>query len=69
MNIELDKEGLKILVRGCNPNYSAMDHPLVKKAGHFYSDQYGQTNWYKLEDLTENELHEVYLICRKSWVK
>ena len=67
MKIELDRKGLEILVKGSQPFYSEFDNPLVKKAGHYYSDQYSRTSWQNLSALTEEELYELYLICRNSW--
>lgn len=48
MKIELDRKGLEILVAGSEPDYNEFDNPLVKKAGHDYSDQYGRTSWSSL---------------------
>lgn len=67
MKIELDRKGLEILVKGSQPYYTEFDNPLVKKAGHEYSDQYGKTTWRCLNKLTGEELYRVYLICRNSW--
>lgn len=67
MKIELDRKGLKALVKGSQPSYDEFNNPLVKKAGHSYSDQYGRTSWDNLNALTDKELYEVYLICRNSW--
>ena len=67
MKIELDRKGLEILVAGSEPDYNEFDNPLVKKAGHDYSDQYGRTSWRNLSELTDDELYEVYIICRNSW--
>jgi hypothetical protein len=67
MKIELDRKGLEILVAGSEPYYSAFDNHLVKKAGHDYSDQYCRTSWRNLSALTDEELYELYLICRNSW--
>ena len=67
MKIELDRKGLEILVAGSEPDYNEFDNPLVKKAGHDYSDQYGRTSWRNLSALTDDELYEVYIICRNSW--
>jgi hypothetical protein len=68
MKIDLDRKGLEILVSGSVPYYNEFDNPLIKKAGHDYSDQYGRTSWRYLGELTDDELYEVYLICRNSWV-
>jgi hypothetical protein len=69
MLIELDRKGLEILVIGSEPYYDEFNNPLIEKAGHAYYDQYGRTNWYSLGKLTDEELYEVYLICRNSWKK
>ena len=66
MKIELDRKGLEILVAGSQPHYNKFDNPLVKKAGHDYNDQYGWTSWRNLSALTDEELYELYLICRSS---
>ena len=67
MKVELDRDALETLVKGSQPYYNEFENELVKKAGHFYNDQYGKTNWYKLKDLTDEELYELYEICRNSW--
>jgi hypothetical protein len=67
MNIDLDSTGLRTLVNGSVPYYDVFNHPLVKKAGHRFSDQYIRTSWNRLNDLTDEELYELYLICRNSW--
>jgi len=67
MKIELDRKGLKTLASGSQPYYNEFDNPLVIKAGHDYSDQYGKTTWRKLDELTGDELYELYKICRNSW--
>ena len=70
MKLDLDRIGLETLVKGSQPYYDEFDNPLVKKAGHDYSDQYGRTTWRTLDKLTEDELYELYLICRNSnWKK
>jgi len=50
-------------VRGCTPNYSAMDHPLVKSHGTYY-DQYGRWDWKDLEDCQTSELLLIYKLCK-----
>jgi hypothetical protein len=67
MKIDLDRKTLKSLIKGTNVNYGEFNNPLVKKAGHNYSDQYGRTDWRSLSDLTDKELYELYLICKNSW--
>ena len=67
MKVELNRKDLEALVMGGYPNYSEFDNPLVKKAGHSYSDQYGRTSWDNLDGLTDEELYQLHLICRDSW--
>jgi hypothetical protein len=67
MKIELDRKGLETLVAGSELNYNEFKNPLVKKAGHDYCDQYGRTRWYSLDKLTDDELYQLYIICRNSW--
>ncbi len=67
MKVELNRKSLEALVKGSEPYYSQFDNPLVKKAGHSYSDQYGRTSWNSLSKLTDEELYQLHLICRDSW--
>lgn len=67
MIVELDRKGLITLASGSTPHYDEFNNPLVKKAGHYYCDQYGRTMWEKINDLTDEELYQLYLICRNSW--
>lgn len=67
MNKELDRIDLESLVKGSYPNYSEFNNPLVKKAGHSYIDAYGKTSWSSLFNLTDEELYELYKICKNSW--
>ncbi len=69
MRIELDRKGLETLVKGSQPYYNEFSNSLVKKAGHYYNDQYGRTSWDSLNNLTDDELYQLYLICRNSWLK
>lgn len=64
---ELERTELEALVKGSKPYYNEFGNPLVKKAGHSYSDQYGRTSWGSLENLTNEELYKLYEICKSSW--
>ena len=68
MLIELSKKDIINLVCGCSPNYSVFDNELVKEYGE-YNGSYGTWSWkkYRLEELSENELFELYLICKNSY--
>jgi hypothetical protein len=67
MKVELDRKGLEDLVKGTYPHYYEFDNPLVKKAGHQYTEAYGSTMWHNLKELTEDELMLLYKICKDSW--
>lgn len=64
MKIELNRQDLEALVKGCQLSFNQMDHPLAKKAGHWYSDQYGKEGFTKLGDLTDSELLELYNLSK-----
>ena len=68
MEAKLNREDLVALLKGVVPNWGAMDNPLVKKAGWYFCD-YGNSHWKSLDNLTDEELYECYLICKKSWNK
>lgn len=67
MIVNLDKKDLIALVKGSTPGYSTMSHPLVSKNGTYY-DQYGRYEWdrYKLAEMTEEQLLDLYYICKNK---
>ena len=67
MKVELERKDLEALVKGKPPYYNQFNNPLVIKAGHRYSDQYGRTNWDSLSELTDEEMYKLYVICKNSW--
>jgi hypothetical protein len=67
MQVELDRKDLEALVMGIGVNYSEFSNGLVKKAGHSYSDQYGRTSWESLDKLSDEEVFDLYIICKISW--
>lgn len=69
MTITLDRLDLKALVKGSFPDYDMFTHPLIVKAGHEYSDQYGKTSWRNLDKLDDRELWSVYSICKIGLIK
>ena len=69
MKVELTRTELEALVKGKSPYYNEFNNPLVKKAGHRYSDQYSRTEGDSLGNLTDKELYELYIICTNSWDK
>ena len=68
MKVELDRKGLEALVKGSKPYYNEFGNQLVKKAGHSYCSQYGNTSWDNLENLTDQELYKLHEICKNSWI-
>lgn len=67
MTLELDREDLKSLVKGTPPSYDAFEHPLVQKAGYRYFHNLGTSDWSNLKALTDDELYQLFLICKHSW--
>lgn len=62
--VELDRKDLENLVKGTYPAYTQLDNELVKKAGYKYSNKKGITDWDKLSNLTDDELWQLYKICK-----
>ncbi len=69
MKIELERKDLEALVKGKPPYYNEFNNPLVIKAGYRYSDQYGKNSWDSLSELTDEEMYNLYIICKNSWDK
>jgi hypothetical protein len=67
MTVELDKKALISLVVGQPPHYSIFEYDIIKKCGS-YSDNRGWT-WMTihLEELSEEDLFDLYELCRYSW--
>ena len=68
MLIELTQKDLVNLVSGSYPNFPVMDHWMVSGRGEYY-DQQGSWCWNKriLSNLNEQELWDLYVLCRDSW--
>ena len=67
MLVVLDKNDLKALVNGVNVPFSVFENKLVASYG-TYSGSYGTWSWKSgiLDKLTENELLELYNICKRG---
>ena len=65
--IDLDKEDLIALVKGFDPTYEQMEHPLCKKNGTF-SGSYGRWDWNydAFKDSSEQELYNFYLYLKRT---
>jgi len=71
MKVELDREALIALVCVQVPNYSIFEHPLVKKCGSYCGGFVEKWSWkgYELEELSKQELYELYMLCKNSFEK
>ena len=69
MQLNLDKEDLRNMIKGCRPNYSVMENPIVKKCGHYVGGFNDEWSWnYNFgNDFSEEELYNLYMICKNSW--
>lgn len=66
MIIDLDKKMLSSLVRGINPDYGVMDHPLVKNKGQYWGGFKDEWQWsFSADDYSEQELWDTYQILVK----
>jgi hypothetical protein len=65
MIVNLDKQAMVSLVMGQQPFYSLFEHELVKLYGD-YNEANGRWSWDKsgLLELTENQLWDLYMLCR-----
>ena len=68
MFVELTIEDLKKLVKGSSPSFKAMDNIKIKYKGE-YNDYRGTWIWEDsaLDNLSEEQLYEIYIICKNSW--
>lgn len=61
MLVEMDKSMLAALIRGCDPSYEIMDHPLIKSKGHYVGGHNDRWDWnYSFGDCIEEQLWETY---------
>lgn len=69
--MDLDKDDLVSLVKGTSPWYSAMDQPLVQRYGSYSGPRGEEWAWHtwRLKECSEEELLELYQICKDSWKK
>ena len=65
MKVELDRDDLIYLVKGCGGSYAMLNHPLALKADvKIYGDN---ISYNSLSTLNETELYELYIACKNSW--
>lgn len=69
IQIKLDKEDLISLVIGKPPYYNQFENPLVKQCGSYTGGMAERWDWktHELEKLSEEQLYELYVICKNSW--
>ncbi len=69
MNVDLDKEDLRRLVKGIVPHYSAMNDPRIKVLGTYTGGFVDKWFWNDdvLKKLTEKGLWKLYNLCKNSW--
>jgi len=66
MKRELDREDLINLVNGTSPSYGAMGNKLIDRCGKYWDVGGWKWNEYELKELTDSELYNIYLTCKKS---
>lgn len=61
MLVEMNKGMLAALIKGCDPVYEIMDHPLIKSKGYYTGGHSDKWSWnYYFGDCTEEQLWETY---------
>jgi hypothetical protein len=65
MLVEMDKGMLSALIKGCDPTYESMDHPLIKSKGYYSGGHNDRWNWNSsFGDCTEEQLWETYQLLQ-----
>lgn len=63
MIVDLDKNMLCSLIRGCDPDYGIMNHPFIKNKGQYWGGFSDQWKWsFSAEDYSEEQLWETYQV-------
>lgn len=61
MLVEMDKKMLASLIRGCDPSYEIIGHPIIKSKGQYWGGHNDRWEWnFSSEHFTEEELWETY---------
>ncbi|GEP65481.1 MULTISPECIES: hypothetical protein [Clostridium] len=68
LKLDLDKKDLISLVKGTDPNLNVMEHPKISCCGN-YRVQNSRWDWnqHVFEKYTDEEIYEIYKICKNSW--
>lgn len=65
MLVEMNKGMLVALIKGCDPAYEIMEHPLIKSKGYYSGGHNDRWNWnYSFDDCTEEQLWETYQLLK-----
>ena len=67
MKIDLDKKALISLVCGESPDYGLFENKTVKTCGRYSDNRGWQWADHELEKLNEQQLYDLYKLCRESW--
>lgn len=66
MLVEMNTKMLSALIKGCDPVYEIMDHPLIKSKGYYTGGHSDRWSWnYSFGDCTEEQLWETYQLLIK----
>jgi len=63
----LDRKDLKSLIKGTGVHKIHENNKIVQRAGYLNDDVNGIQLWTNLDDLSNDELYELYLICKNSY--
>lgn len=68
MNIEIDRTDLMNMIKGTNPTYELMEHPMIKLLGSFTGGFSESWNWnYSFSSEFSNvDLLEVYTLLKNK---
>lgn len=69
MTINVGREDIVRMVLGTAPHYTVFDNDLVKRCGSYIGGFHDGWAWdlNSLDDLTNQELIDLYDICKNSW--
>lgn len=69
MLVEMDSGMLSALIKGCDPDYHIMDHPLIKSKGYYCGGHNDRWVWDSHFQGTEEELWETYQLLKQPTSK
>ena len=69
MLVDLDRKGIISLLTGCKPNYNVIDK-IPKEFGSYVGGFVNDWEWNNINEnvpYTDEQLYDLYLICKNSW--